>query len=42
MEEASDAVLPMSVIFLLIKSVIGKDGSLNGGFKRPSFEIISF
>ena len=42
MEEASDAVLPMSVIFLLSRSVIGKDASLNGGFKRPSFEIMSF
>lgn len=42
MEEASAAVLPMSVIFLSAIALIERPGSLKGGLSRPSLEIMSF
>ena len=42
MEETSAAVLPRREIFLSRRVVSGRFGSLNGGFRRPSLEIMSF
>lgn len=39
---ASLAVLPRRVIFLSNNVVIAIEGSLNGGLRRPSLEIMSF
>ena len=42
MEEASAAVLPMRVIFLSARVERRTEGSLKGGFRRPSLEIMNF
>ena len=41
-EETSAAVLPRREIFLSSRVVSRRFGSLNGGLRRPSFEIMSF
>lgn len=41
-DDASATVLPMSVIFLSARFVIGREGSLKGSLRRPSLGTMSF